>query len=327
MGTISTTVGPAESFPRVRGLLRKLKEGDEIAHLVTMLFAACILLVTVMLVYQLWVNSAESRAQFGWKFFVTSTWDPVFGNFGAWPFIYGTLVTTAVSLVIAVPLGLGAAIFLSELAPPKLSSALSFVIDLLAAVPSVIYGMLAIFALVPLMGSTIEPFLKSTLGFLPIFKGPAYGIGFLTAGIVLAIMIVPFIVSVSREVLMAVPQDQREASLGLGATRWETTSKIVVGYARTGILGSIFLSMARALGETMAVTMVIGNTPKVAASLFSPGYSIAAVIANEFTEATGKLYLSSLIELGLVLFLLTFVLNGLARIMIIATGRRGGGQA
>jgi phosphate transport system permease protein len=310
----------------VRVLLRRMKEGDEIAHLVTMLFAASILLVTVMLVYQLWVHSAPSRAAFGWKFFITSTWDPVFGNFGAWPFIYGTLVTTAVSLVIAVPLGLGAAIFLSELAPPKLSSGLSFVIDLLAAVPSVIYGMLAIFALVPIMSSTIEPFLKETLGFLPLFQGPAYGVGFLTAGLVLAIMIVPFIVSVSREVLLAVPQDQREASLGLGATRWETTSKVVVAYARTGILGSVFLSMARALGETMAVTMVIGNTPKVSASLFSPGYSIAAVIANEFTEATGKLYLSSLIELGLVLFLLTFVLNGLARVMIIATGRRGAGM-
>jgi phosphate transport system permease protein len=167
--------------------------------------------------------------------------------------------------------------------------------------------------------------LKDTLGFIPLFQGPAYGVGFLTAGIVLAIMIVPFIVSVSREVLLAVPQDQREASLGLGATRWETTSKVVVRYARTGIMGSIFLSMARALGETMAVTMVIGNTPKVAASLFSPGYSIAAVIANEFTEATGSLYLSSLIELGLVLFLLTFVLNGLARLMIIATGSRGAG--
>ena len=182
MGTISTTVGPAEPLSRVRVLLRRMKEGDEIAHLVTMLFAASILLVTVMLVYQLWVHSADSRAAFGWKFFITSTWDPVFGNFGAWPFIYGTLVTTAVSLVIAVPLGLGAAIFLSELAPPKLSSGLSFVIDLLAAVPSVIYGMLAIFALVPIMSSTIEPFLKETLGFLPLFQGPAYGVGFLTAG-------------------------------------------------------------------------------------------------------------------------------------------------
>jgi phosphate transport system permease protein len=325
MGTVSTTAGPASPVTRAQVLLRRLRNGDEIAHLVTMIFAASILLVTATLVYELWIHSAESRAKFGWSFFVTSTWDPIFKQFGAWPYIYGTLITTAVALVIAVPLGLGAAIFLSELAPPKVSSSLSFVIDLLAAVPSVIYGLLAIFMLVPLMRSEVQPFLKRTLGFLPLFQGPAYGIGFLTAGIVLAIMIVPFIISVSREVLMAVPQDQREASLGLGATRWETTYKVVVAYARTGILGSVFLSMARALGETMAVTMVIGNMPKVAASLFSPGYSIAAVIANEFAEASAGLYVSALIEMGLVLFLLTFILNGLARLMIIATSRRGAG--
>jgi phosphate transport system permease protein len=304
-----------------------MRDGDEIAHLITLVFGASILLVTTAIVYELWIHSAETRAQFGWKFLVTSTWDPINGIFGAWPYIYGTLVTTAVALVIAVPLGLGAAIFLSELAPPKVSSSLSFVIDLLAAVPSVIYGVLAIFLLEPLMRSTIQPFLKHTMGFLPIFTGPAYGFGFLTAGIVLAIMVVPFIISVSREVLMAVPQDQREASLGLGATKWETTYKVVVGYARTGILGSVFLSMARALGETMAVTMVIGNVPKVSASLFSPGYSIAAVIANEFAEASPGLHISALIELGLVLFLLTFILNGLARVMIVATSRRGAGAS
>ena len=327
MGTISTTTGPAPAPSRVQVLLRRMRDGDEIAHLITLIFGASILLVTAALVYELWIHSAETRAAFGWKFLVTSTWDPINGIFGAWPYIYGTLVTTAVALVIAVPLGLGAAIFLSELAPPKVSSSLSFVIDLLAAVPSVIYGVLAIFLLEPLMRSTIQPFLKHTLGFLPIFTGPAYGFGFLTAGIVLAIMVVPFIISVSREVLMAVPQDQREASLGLGATKWETTYKVVVGYARTGILGSVFLSMARALGETMAVTMVIGNVPKVSASLFSPGYSIAAVIANEFAEASAGLHLSALIELGLVLFLLTFILNGLARVMIVATSRRGAGAS
>jgi phosphate transport system permease protein len=327
MGTVSTTATPAPAPSRVQVLLRRMRDGDEIAHIVTMIFGASILIVTVALVYELWIQSAQSRAKFGWSFFVTSTWDPINGIFGAWPYIYGTLVTTAVALVIAVPLGLGAAIFLSELAPPKVSSSLSFVIDLLAAVPSVIYGVLAVFLLEPVMRTTIQPFLKHTLGFLPIFKGPAYGFGYLTAGIVLAIMTVPFIISVSREVLMAVPQDQREASLGLGATRWETTFKIVVGYARTGILGSIFLSMARALGETMAVTMVIGNVAKVSASLFSPGYSIAAVIANEFADATSELHLSSLIELGLVLFLLTFILNGLARVMIVATSRRGAGVA
>ncbi len=268
MGTVSTTSTPAPAPSRVQVFLRRMRNGDEIAHIVTLLFGASILLVTTALVYELWIQSAQSRAKFGWSFFVTSTWDPINGIFGAWPYIYGTLITTAVALVIAVPLGLGAAIFLSELAPPKVSSSLSFVIDLLAAVPSVIYGVLAVFLLEPVMRTTIQPFLKHTLGFLPIFKGPAYGFGYLTAGIVLAIMTVPFIISVSREVLMAVPQDQREASLGLGATRWETTFKIVVGYARTGILGSIFLSMARALGETMAVTMVIGNVAKVSSIAF-----------------------------------------------------------
>ena len=308
-----------------QAVLRRLATGDAIAHMLTLVFGATVLLITVLLVDQLWVHSAASRAQFGWHFLVTSVWDPVFDNYGALTFIYGTVVTTVLALIIAVPLGLGAAIFLSELAPPKLSAGLSFVVDLLAAVPSVIYGLLAIFTLLPLLSTTVEPFLKKTLGFLPLFQGPAYGVGFLAAGLVLSIMIVPYIVSVSREVLLSVPADQREAALGLGATRWETTWKVVVPYARIGIMGSIFLSMARALGETMAVTMVIGNTPKIAASLFSPGYTIAAVIANEFTEATGDLYLSSLIELGLVLFLLTFILNGLARIMMAATQSRGGG--
>jgi phosphate transport system permease protein len=306
-------------------VLRRLRGGDAIAHMVTLIAAAMVLLITVLLVDQLWVHSSASRAQFGWHFLWTSVWDPVFDNYGALTFLYGTVVTTVLALVIAVPLGLGAAIFLSELAPPKISAGLSFVVDLLAAVPSVIYGLLAIFTLLQPLSTTVEPFLKRTLGFLPLFQGPAYGVGFLAAGLVLAIMIVPYIVSVSREVLLSVPGDQREAALGLGATRWETTWKVVVPYARTGIMGSVFLSMARALGETMAVTMVIGNTPKISASLFAPGYTIAAVIANEFAEATGTLYVSALIELGLVLFLLTFILNGVARLMMAATQTRGGG--
>jgi phosphate transport system permease protein len=311
-----------------RAFLHRLRPGDEVAHVLTLTFAAVILLLTSMLVYELWVNSQLSRAKFGWMFFWTRTWDPVFDNFGAAPFIYGTLVTSIVSLVIAVPLGLAAAIFLSELAPRRMSDTISFLIDLLAAVPSVIYGLLGIFIVVPLMRTTVGPILINTLGHVPVlsqfFKGPNYGVGFLTAGIVLAIMVVPFIISVSREVLLTVPREQREAALALGATRWEATWKVVVPWARTGILGSVFLALARALGETMAVTMVIGNDPKIAASLFAPGYTIAAVIANEFTEATGNLYLSALIELGLVLFLMTFILNGLARLLIVATERGGG---
>ncbi len=326
MATTPTTIESA-GFPwGPRSLVRRLRSGDEIAHLITLLFAASIIFITSWLVFELWVNSSLPRHQFGLSFLVTRVWDPIVGQFGALPFIYGTVVTSVVALILAVPLGIGAAIFLAELAPPKISDTFAFLIELLAAVPSVIYGLLAVFILVPLMREYIQPFLKATLGFLPLFQGPAYGVGFLTAGIVLAVMIVPFIISVSREVLLSVPTEQREAALALGATRWEATWKAVVPFAKVGILGSVFLALARALGETMAVTMVIGNNPQVSASLFAPGYSIAAVIANEFTEATGDLYLQSLIELGLVLFLITFLLNGLARILIVLTTQRGGGH-
>jgi phosphate transport system permease protein len=294
---------------------------------VTFLFAGSILLIVGLLLSELWVNSALARHKFGWSFFFTRVWDPIFEQFGALPFIFGTLVTSALALLIAIPVGLGAAIFLAELAPPRISDTLAFLLDLLAAVPSVIYGLIGIFTVVPLLREYVEPFLKATLGFLPLFQGPVYGVGFLAAGVVLAVMIVPFIISVSREVLLAVPREQREAALALGATRWETTWKVVVPFARAGIIGSIFQALARALGETMAVTMVIGNAPQIAASLFAPGYSIAAVIANEFTEATGDLYLHALVELGLVLFLLTFILNGLARLLILLTVRRGGAHA
>jgi phosphate transport system permease protein len=325
MSTASSTfehAAPPSAGPRA--FIQRLRQGDEVAHIVTLIFAAGILLITSLLVYELWINSALSRHKFGLTFFWTQTWDPISGDFGALPFIYGTLITSIVSLVIAVPLGLAAAIFLAELAPRRLSDGIAFLIDLLAAVPSVIYGLLGIFIVVPLMRTVIGPALKGALGALPLFKGPNYGVGFLTAGIVLAIMVVPFIISVSREVLLTVPRDQREAALAMGATRWEATWQVVVPWARTGVMGSIFLALARALGETMAVTMVIGNDPKISASLFAPGYTIAAVIANEFTEATGDLYLSSLIELGLVLFLMTFILNGLARLLIVATERGGG---
>jgi phosphate transport system permease protein len=325
VSTTATTIdraAPPEAGPRA--FIRRLRNGDEVAHVLTLVFAAGILLITSLIVYELWVNSLLSRGKFGWMFFWTQTWDPIFDNFGAAPFIYGTLVTSVVSLVIAVPLGLAAAIFLAELAPRRLSDSVAFLIDLLAAVPSVIYGLLGIFVIVPFMRTTLGPILKDALGFLPLFSGPNYGVGFLTAGIVLAIMVVPFIISVSREVLLTVPREQREAAMALGATRWEATWQVVVPWARSGIMGSVFLALARALGETMAVTMVIGNDPKIRASLFAPGYTIAAVIANEFTEATGDLYLSALIELGLVLFLMTFILNGLARLLILATERGGG---
>ncbi len=298
--------------------------GDIIARWVVLVFASSLLAITGLLVYELVIGSAPARAQLGtWDFLVSSKWNPVTDEYGALPFVYGTVVTSVLALLISVPLGLGAAIFLSELAPAGVSNGLTFVIELLAAIPSVIYGLLAFFTLVPLMRTYIEPFLKKTLGFLPLFQGPAYGVGFLTAGLVLAIMTIPFIISVSRESLLAVPRDQREAALALGATKWETTWQIVVPYAKLGILGSIFLGLARALGETMAVTMVIGNDPSVHASLLASGYSIAAVIANEFSEAGGKIHPAALVRLGLVLFFLTMVINGFARLMIIATTSKG----
>jgi phosphate transport system permease protein len=302
---------------------RQSQTGDIVARLVALAFAVSILIITAVLVYELWTNSALSRHKSGFGFLFSTQWNPVTEEFGALPFLYGTVVTSVLALLISVPLGLGAAIFLSELAPARISNALTFLIELLAAIPSVIYGLLALFALVPLMRVYGEPFLRSTLGFLPLFQGRGYGVGFLTAGIVLSIMTVPYIISVSREALLAVPREQREASLALGATRWETTWQIVVPYAKLGILGSIFLSLARALGETMAVTMVIGNNPQITASLLSAGHSIAAVIAGEFSEATTPTYQSALVELGLALFALTIIINGVARLMIIATTRKG----
>lgn len=326
MATSTTTVPDASPASGSRSFISRLRDGDEIARVVTFLFAATVVLITLLLVLQLWHDSSVPRHKFGLNFFVTQVWDPIAEEFGALPFIYGTLVTAFVSLFLAVPLGIGAAIFLAELAPQKISDTLQFFIDLLAAVPSVIYGLLGVFIVVPLMRVYVQPALKQTLGFLPLFKGPAYGVGFLTAGVVLAIMVIPYIISVSREVLLSVPRDQREAALALGSTRWESTWKVVVPFARTGIMGSIFLALARALGETMAVTMVIGNSPVVNTSLLSPGYSIAAVIANEFTEATSEIHLQALIELGLVLFLLTFILNGLARLLLVLTSQKGSGM-
>lgn len=312
--------------PWARKFAKRLQSGDEIAHLFTLIFAASVFLVTVLLFYELWIHSSGSRAKFGLGFLFTRVWDPVAEKFGAMPFIYGTVLTSFLALLISVPLGVGAAIFLSELAPPRLSNICTFLVELLAAVPSVIFGLLAIFTLVPLLREYVEPFLKNTLGFLPLFQGHAYGVGYLAAGLILAIMTFPFIISISREALLAVPREQREAALALGATKWESTWQVVVPFARLGIIGSIFLALARALGETMAVTMVIGNDPSIHASLLSPGYTIAAIIANEFTEATGDVYLSALVELGLVLFGVTMLLNASARLLIVATARKGSRQ-
>lgn len=307
--------------------LSGLRGGDLVAHLIALVVASSVIIVTALLVWELWTHSALSRHKFGFNFFFTQDWDPPRDNFGALPFIYGTLVTSVLALAISVPLGVGAAIFLAELAPRRASEWLTFLIELLAAVPSVIYGLVAVFALVPVMRNYVNPFLKSTLGLLPgigvLFSGPAPGFGYLTAAVILAIMTFPFIISISREALLEVPRDQREAALALGATRWESTAQVVVPYARLGIFGSIFLGLARALGETMAVTMVIGNDSNLHPSLFANGYTIASVIANEFAEASDDMHLSSLIQIGLVLFLITIIINALARFLVIATAGKG----
>ena len=275
-----------------------------------------VLALLVLIVYELMSRSSLSWHAFGFKFFASSEWDPVNEQFGALPFIYGTLVSSLISLIIAVPLSIGVAVFTTEMCPRALRGPLSFFVELLAAIPSVIYGLWAIFVLVPILSNYVEPFLKNTLGWTGLFVGPAYGIGMLAAGVILAIMIVPIISSITREVMMVVPQNQREGVLALGATRWEMIRVGVLRNARAGIAGGIILGLGRALGETMAVTMVIGNRPEIAKSLFAPGYTMASVLANEFSEATGDTYLSALIEIGLALFLVTIIVNALAQLLV-----------
>jgi phosphate transport system permease protein len=272
--------------------------------------------VLVLIVYELVSGSGLSWHAFGFKFFGGSDWNPVSEQFGALPFIYGTLVSSLVALVIAVPLAVGVAVFTTEMCPKVLRGPLSFFVELLAAIPSVIYGLWAMFVLVPLLSGYVEPFLAKTFGWTGLFEGAPYGIGMLAAGIILAIMIVPIISSITREVLMVVPQHQREGVLALGATRWEMIRVGVLRNARAGIVGGVILGLGRALGETMAVTMVIGNRPEIAKSLFAPGYTMASVLANEFSEATGDVYLSALVEIGLALFLVTIIVNALAQLLV-----------
>ena len=283
--------------------------------------ALAVLGIVALILYQLVAHSQLSLRQFGWHFFVSRVWDPVSGDFGAAPFIYGTLVSSLLALVFAVPLSVGVAIFLNEMCPRWLRGTLAFLVELLAAIPSVIYGLWAIFVLAPLLREYVQPFLASYFGWSGLFDGPAYGLGMLAAGVILAIMIVPIIASITREVMLAVPSQQKEAVLALGATRWEMIRTGVLRNARTGIVGAVILGLGRALGETMAVTMVIGNTPQIAKSLFAPGYTMASVLANEFTEATGDLYLSAIIEIGLALFVLTVIVNILAQLLVWSTTR------
>jgi phosphate transport system permease protein len=294
----------------------KIKFFDTGFKKATTLVALCVVALMLFLVLSMTINALPSLQKFKARFLFTSTWDPVKEIFGALPFIYGTIVSSLLALLIAVPVSLGIAIYLAELAPQFIRQPLSFLIELLAAIPSVVYGLWGIFGLAPILRWTVQPILSRYLGFLPIFQGEFYGVGMLTAGVILSIMIIPTISAVCREVFLAVPFTQREAALALGATSWETIRLAVLGYGKSGMWGAVILGLGRALGETMAVTMVIGNRPEISASLFAPSYTMASVIANEFTEATSNLYLSALIEIGLVLFLVTLLVNIFARLLI-----------
>ncbi len=284
--------------------------------------ALLVFVVVALIVYEIARGAGPSIRAFGWHFLVGTEWDPVADRYGALPYVFGTAVSSGLAMLLALPLGLGTAIYLAELAPHRVDQAVSFVVELLASIPSIVYGIWGLFVLAPLLRTLVEPWLIQHFGFLPLFQGFPFGIGMLNAGIVLAIMVVPTIASLSREILLATPPSLREAALALGATRAEAIA-VAVDAARPGILGAVILALGRAVGETMAVTMVIGNSNRISASLLAPGSTMASVIANEFTEATGALYLSALVEIALVLFALTLVMNAFARLLVLwATGGR-----
>lgn len=301
--------------------------GDRIYGATITLFALGIPLLLVFVAWEIGVAGWPAFREFGLEFITSSTWDPVRGVFGAAPAIYGTIVSSILALLIATPLALGVAIFLSEFAPGWLRQPVAFFVDLLAAIPSVVYGLWGIFVLLPLLRVYVMPFLRDSLGLgaTPLFSGPAYGPSMLAAGIILAIMVLPYISSVSREVLLAVPRSQREAALALGATRWEAIRGAVLPYAKSGIVGGIILGLGRALGETMAVTMLIGNTHEISSSLLAPGYTMASLIANEFAEASGDLHLSALMAVGFTLFVITIIVNAIARWLVWRVTRGAGG--
>ncbi len=298
-------------------LRRWWQHGDRLYQVLLVVAALLLLTLVLAIGYELWQNSALARKQFGWQFLWTTAWDPALTKtFGALPFIMGTLVTSVVALLVAIPLGIGTAVFLAELAPDWLAGPLGFLAELLAAVPSVVYGLWALFAFITGFVRPASLGLENAFGFLPLFAGPVYGPSRLAASLVLAIMVFPTITAVSRDVLRAIPNNQREASMALGATRWETIYQVLIPFGTSGFLGAIILGLGRALGETIAVTMVIGNNLDLTASLLHPGYTMASVIANEFTEATYDLYLHALIEIGLILFAITLAINLLARLLI-----------
>jgi phosphate transport system permease protein len=296
------------------------KTADSAFRVLTWLMAMMVLVLVVVVGWKLFEGSSLSLQKFGWHFFVNSNWDPVSGDFGAVPFIFGTFVSSALGLLIALPLSLATAIYLTELAPGWVRQPAISLIEMLAAIPSVIIGLWGIFVMVPWLRDYPFAMLKKSFGFVPLFQGPIYGVSILSAAVIIAIMIVPIITSISREIFRAVPASQREAAFALGATRWEVTRLAVLRYSTRGLFGAAMLGLGRALGETMAVTMVIGNRPEISTSLFAPGYTLASAIANEFAEATSPIHTSALFELGLVLLLVTFATNILAHVLIGAVG-------
>jgi phosphate transport system permease protein len=299
-----------------RAMAPSSRFGDKAFEWLTLTMALAVVVLVILTGWQLWRGSSLAIQKFGFHFLATSTWDPVAEQFGALPFIYGTLVSSLIALLIAVPLSIATAVYLTELAPLSIRQPLVSLIEMLAAIPSVILGLWGIFVMVPWLRDYPFPLLKRLFGWTPFFSGPIYGTSMLAGGIIIAIMILPIITSVSREILRSVPDLQREAAYALGATRWEVTRIAVLSYARKGLFGAVILGLGRALGETMAVTMVIGNTPQIAASLFKPGYTLASVIANEFTEATTDIYLEALFEIGLVLFGVTILVNLIAQLLL-----------
>jgi len=326
---MTTVAAPETAAPeREPASLEGSRVGDRLFKGLLTAAALAVPVLMGFLVYELYTGAKIAMVRYGLGFIWGSTWDPVAEQFGALPLIVGTLLSSFLALCIAVPLSLGVAIYLTEFAPRAVRQPVAFVIELLAAIPSVVYGLWGIFVLIPVLKKFVFPFLRDTLGFLPFFQGPIYGPSMLAASIILAIMIMPFIMSVSREVLLAVPGSQREAALALGATRWEAVTSAILPYARSGIIGAVILGLGRALGETMAVTMLIGNRNEISASLFAPGYTMAAVIANEFTEAVGDLHLASLAYVAFLLFAVTVIVNGGARLLIWRVGgqRAAGGR-
>ena len=327
------TTLPSEPLPQAepqwRGLKGGVNPGDRVYRATLTVLAAVLPLLLVTLVGQLVVSAWPSLRRFGFHFVWSTVWDPVAGVFGAAPMIFGTIASSLLALLFAVPLALGVAIYLTEFAPKWLRQPVAFLVELLAAIPSVVYGLWGIFVLIPFLRSYAVPPLRAVFGWTPFLSGVFYGNSLLAGGVILAIMIVPYIAAVSREVLLAVPASQREAALGMGATRWEAVWTAVVPYGRAGLMGAVILGLGRALGETMAVTMVIGNRHDIGLSVLQPAYTMAAALANEFSEATTDLYLSALFEVGLVLFVITVIVNAFARLMIwrVARGTAVGSRA